>query len=392
MQAKSVLDSSHNKERRLVILNQAVNYLTIGLANAFCQRFDSVTLLTGNLHVQGEPLDPKIKVHYICQWHERPAWRKAVSYVFGLLQIWFLLWTKYRKHEVLFVSVPPMGYLLNLVVRNRFSMVIWDLYPDTLKIAGMSERHPIYRTWAWLNRRSFRSAFRMYTISETLADAISAYVPRERLIVHPIWAVFPDNSRIPPQENLFIREHDLDGKFIVQYSGNIGLTHNVEFLIELADKLQNEPDVLFQIIGRGPRLPKITQLVAERKLANVQLLPFQSDEMFPHSLSAANLGVVILDEKVSRGSVPSKAFNLMGLGIPSLYISGPDSQLAQYASEFGHARCYAPGELEQAADFIRQFARNPNLQMEMSLAAIRAAENFRPRNAERFVESYFDAP
>lgn len=381
-----------NDHRKLVILNQAVNYLTIGLANAFCHRFDSVTLLTGNLHVQGEPPNPKIKVHYICQWHERPAWRKAVSYVFGLLQIWFLLWTKYRKHEVLFVSVPPMGYLLNLVVRNRFSMVIWDLYPDTLKIAGMSERHPIYRTWSWLNRRSFRSAFRMYTISETLADAISAYVPRERLIVHPIWAVFPDNSRIPPQENLFIKEHDLDGKFIVQYSGNIGLTHNVEFLIELADKLQSEPDVLFQIIGRGPRLPRITQLVAERKLVNVQLLPFQSDEMFPHSLSAANLGVVILDEKVSRGSVPSKAFNLMGLGIPSLYIAGPDSQLAQYASEFGHARCYAAGELEQAADFIRQFARNTSLQNEMSLAATRAAENFRPRNAERFVESYFDAP
>ncbi len=284
-----------------------------------------------------------------------------------------------------------MGYLLNLFVRNRFSMVIWDLYPDTLKIAGMRDGHPVYRAWAWLNKLSFKRAYKIFTISETLADAICQYVPRERLIVHPIWAVFPDNSRIPPQANLFIREHQLAGKFIIQYSGNIGLTHNVEFMIDLAEKLQGEPNLLFQIIGRGPRLPKITQLVAIRKLENVQLLPFQSDEMFPHSLSAANLGVVILDEKVSRGSVPSKAFNLMGLGIPSLYISAADSQLAHYAREFGHARCYSPAELEKAADFVRQFAYDPELQSEMSRAAILASENFRPRNAERFVESYFDA-
>ena len=48
-------------------------------------------------------------------------------------------------------------------------------------------------------------------------------------------------------------------------------------------------------------------------------------------LYAANLGVVILDE-IALGSVPSKSYNLMALGIPSLYIAPRESH--KYAQEF----------------------------------------------------------
>jgi len=379
-------------ERKIVIINQAANYLTIGLANAFQSRFESVTLITGSVHVQGEALDDDIRVHTINRWHERPASRKAVSYALGLLRMWWLLMTRYRGHEVLFVSVPPMGYLLNLVLPHRFSMVIWDIYPDTLRITGMKESHPVYRIWAWLNRRSFRKAYRLFTISEVMADALSTYVDRERLIVQPIWSIFRGDERIPRHRNRFVEEHGLAGRFIVQYSGNIGLTHNVELLIDIAERLQDRPDILFQIIGRGPREPYIRRLVNERGLANVQMLPFQSDEMFPHSLSAADLGVVMLNQWVSQGSVPSKTFNLMSFGIPSLYVSAPDSQLARYAEKYGHARCLPHDRIDEIGRFISDLASRPDLQQAMSERAIIAARDFGRHNADHFAAAYFRQP
>jgi hypothetical protein len=164
-------------------------------------------LITGSVHVQGEELDPDIEVHRINRWHERPAWKKAFSFGLALSWMWLLLLTRYRKYEVFFVSVPPMGYLLKLLLPNRFSMVIWDVYPDTLRITGMKETHPVYRLWAALNRRSFRKAWRIFTISEGMAENLSQYVDRRRLIVHPIWSIFQENSRIPPKQNPFVREH-----------------------------------------------------------------------------------------------------------------------------------------------------------------------------------------
>lgn len=66
------------KNRKIVIVNQAVNYLTIGLANAFYEKFEDVTIITGSLHPQGEELNSGIKVKYINKYQERPADRKSV--------------------------------------------------------------------------------------------------------------------------------------------------------------------------------------------------------------------------------------------------------------------------------------------------------------------------
>src|SRR5690606_16285402 len=104
-----------------------------GFCNAFTEQFNEVVLITGSVHVQGEELNAQVKVHYINKWRESPAFKKATSYLTALLRMWWLLMTKYRGYEAFFISVPPMGYLLNLILPNRFSMVIWDVYPDVFK-------------------------------------------------------------------------------------------------------------------------------------------------------------------------------------------------------------------------------------------------------------------
>lgn len=375
--------------RQIVIINQAANYLTVGFANDFAKRADSVTLITGGVHVQGEELSDDVKVDRINRWYESPVKKKAVSYALALGWTWGKLMTKYRDHEVLFVSVPPMGYLLNLVLPHPFSMVIWDVYPDTLKISGMREDHPVFKVWSALNRRSFRGAHRLFTISEPMAEMLERYVERDKLVVHPIWSIFQQNERIPKDDNPFLKEHGLDDKFVVQYSGNVGLTHNVDALVEVAARLQDHEDIVFQIIGRGPRMAHIQRLVREQGLANVQTLPFQSDEMFPASLSAADLGVVMLHESVSRGSVPSKAYNLMSFGVPSLYIAGDDSELARYVERFGHAARFTADQLDEVAAFIVDLAADPARHRQMQSNAEQAAKSFRRSNAMRFVEGYF---
>ena len=48
--------------RKIVIVNQAVNYLTVGIANAFADKFEAVELITGSIHIQGDELNPSVKV------------------------------------------------------------------------------------------------------------------------------------------------------------------------------------------------------------------------------------------------------------------------------------------------------------------------------------------
>ena len=376
------------KDRKIVIVNQAVNYLTIGICNEFAKKFENTSLITGNIHSQGEELDKNILVKYINKWQEEHGIGKFLIYLKALWKIYFLLRTTYRKHEVFFISVPPMAYLLNMIVPNRFSMIIWDVYPDVFKITGMKEKHIIYRIWAKLNKYSFKKAFRLFTIGERMADLLSVYVAREKIIIQPIWSIFQNNSKKSKKNNPFIGAHNLQDKFIVQYSGNIGLTHKVELMVKLAERMQGHGDILFQIIGRGPRVPLLKKMVTEKKMVNCQFLPFQSDDMFPYSLSAADLGVVILDELTSKGSVPSKSYNLMSFGIPSLYFAALDSELNNYADKYGHAKCFTENELEKAIAFIEEIKNNKKLYKELEEKSLNTAGFFKRDNATKFVEYY----
>jgi len=375
-------------DRKVVIVNQASNYLTIDLANSFQQRFKHVSLITGSIHTQGEELHQSIIVTNINHWVERPPLKKLASYLYALIRIFWLLLTKYRRYEVLFISLPPMAYLLNLILPHRFSMLIWDVYPDVFKITGMSERHLIFRTWAYLNKRSFRKAYKIYTIGNRMAEALDNYVNKSKLLVTPIWSISQNFQRIPKSKNIFINKYQLDGKFIVQYSGNIGLTHKVEVLVDIAAQMIEHEHILFQIIGRGPRVAKLRKIVEERNLTNCLFLDFQSDEMFPHSLSAAHLGVVILDENIAKGSVPSKSYNLMSFGIPSLYIAPEYSELADYAKRYNHAKCFTEQQLNEAANFIIQLSIDESLHQELSKNAHNAAKNFTRTNADSIVDLY----
>lgn len=381
---------TNNQYRKIVIVNQAVNYLTIGFANAFNKNFDKVALITGSIHVQGEELDSDIEITKINMWRERPAWKKLASYLLGTIRIWWLLLIKYRNYEVFFVSLPPMAYLLNIILPHKFSIVIWDVYPDIFKVTGMKESHILYRVWSKLNLISFSKAYKVFTISDKMADLLSQYLPSNKLIIQPIWSIFQGNHRVDKIDNPFVKDHNLENKFVVQYSGNIGLTHKVEVMVKIAEKMKNNDDILFQIIGRGPRKLHLQNLVKKKKLPNCVFLPFQSDEMFPFSLSAADIGVVILDELTSKGSVPSKSFNLMSYGIPSLYIASEDSQLNLYSQKYNHAECFKETELEKSVEYILRLKSDNNMYNKYSQNAEKAAKDFRRNNADKFVEKYDD--
>ena len=378
------------KKRRIVIVNQAANYLTVGFANAFIEKFDEVILITGSVHVQGEELDSRIKVLFINKWVEKPASKKFVSYIVAMARMWVLLMIKYRKYEVLFVSLPPMAYLLNLILPHKFSMIIWDIYPDIFKITGMREDHIIYKIWSKLNKKSFSKAHKLFTISDKMAHSLEKYIDKNKIIIQPIWSIFQDNVKIDKVYNPFIKTHGIQEKFIVQYSGNIGFTHNVDVVIEIASILDNSNDILFQIIGRGVKKDSLENKVKERNLTNCMFLPFQSDEMFPFSISAADIGVVVLDETVSTGSVPSKSYNLMSLGIPSLYIASEDSELANYFNLFNHGACFNKNEIHEMAEFILKVSKDKNLYNLLSKNSEDASKKFKRENADILVNKYLN--
>ena len=112
-------------KEKIVFVNQATGYLTIDIINEFAKEYDKVALIAGSIRVQDVPLDPKVEWSKIAVYNRGNNFRKLFSWINGTIKIFYLLLFKYRKYEVFYFTVPPLAYLCSLVLKNKFSILVY---------------------------------------------------------------------------------------------------------------------------------------------------------------------------------------------------------------------------------------------------------------------------
>lgn len=376
--------------RKIVFINQATGYLTIDIVNEFAKsgEFEKVALVAGSIRLQDVPIAKTVKWSKIALYDRGSPRNKLLSWIKGTLQVFWLLLIRFRKYEIFYITIPPFAYLISLILPNRFSILIFDVYPDVLKIFNISENNLIYKLWTKLNNRLFNKAHRLYTIGDGMANLLEKYVSRHKIIIIPNWSGLTEVLEITKDKNKFIESQKITQKFIVQYSGNIGYTHNVEVLVELAQDMQSYTDIYFLIIGRGDKYNTIQHLLSKYQLKNCKLLPFQPDNTLNYTLSAADLGVVLLDEKTAHVSIPSKIYNLQKVGVPILGIADVKSELSRHLSRHKNGKCFSPNEWKSIKDYILFVKNNPSFHNELKINSREAAKYYTMENASKYFNTY----
>lgn len=374
--------------KKIVFVNQSTGYLTIDIINAFAKEYDVVDLLYGEIRVQDIEIDSKVTKRRIGKKSRVSHVRRFIAWFFASIQTFFTLLFRYRKYEIFYVSLPPFAYLSSLLLPNKFSLLMFDVYPDVLKMLNIKESNFIYRVWVGWNKKLFAKAHRVYTIGDSLADLMAQYAPREKINVIPLWTGLADVHPVDKAQNPFVQEHRLQDKFIVQYSGNIGGTHNIEVLIEAAKLLKDQKDILFLIIGRGLKVPLVNKLIEEYALDNCMVLPFQPDNVIRYSIAAADISVVLIEEKIADVSIPSKVYNIMAVGSGILSISPASSEINKLVKHYTIGANFNKDEVAQMADYILQLKNSPALKQQYSNNAVQAAKNYTAANADQYLAIY----
>lgn len=232
---------------------------------------------------------------------------------------------------------PPIlglaGWLAKRLFGMKYVVISYDVYPDLAGRLGVIKPGGlVFRLWDRATRAMLRGADRVIVIGRDMGALVATKVPEAVLELIPNWS---DESHVEPvagPDNPFRAEHGGPGQFIVQYSGRMARTHNVEPILEAAALLRGKP-VLFQFIGDGAKKEKLRRRATELALDNVVFLPYQPREDLASVLSAADLSVVCLDGAFSGLSVPSKAYGIMAAGTAVLALVDTDSEIAMTVDE-----------------------------------------------------------
>ena len=99
------------------------------------------------------------------------------------------------------------------------------------------------------------------------------------------------------------------------YIGTLGLAHGLVTVVDAAERLSDEPDVVFLLIGDGADRARLEEEIRRRKLSNVRLLGLRPRTEIPAWIASIDVALVMLRNlPVFETVIPSKIFEFLAAG------------------------------------------------------------------------------
>jgi glycosyltransferase involved in cell wall biosynthesis len=373
----------------ILLVNQHTVPVFTDVANAFAHGGQRITLFTGHVEAGRVPLDPSIRKIISVRYNRRHTLTRLTSWtLFSIHYFFYLLFCK-KPTQLLVVTNPPIAPFITALVsgfrRIPFHIVVFDLYPETLHTTGIvSQNSWLYKLWQRNNRWTFAKAKNVITLSESMRKAIGKYTSANTTVIFN-WADTEYIKPISRTSNPFIGAHALEGKFVVLYSGNMGLTHDLESLMDAAAIINNNDRIVFLLIGEGGKRQKLELIKSQRRLRNVVFLPYQDAVNFPFAMAAADVGVVTLGTGAESISVPSKTYVNMAAGLALIGITPRNSELNDIIEKYSVGYVVEPNQPKALAEHILRLANDPALLALFKGRSREASINFTPANAEAYI-------
>jgi len=290
---------------------------------------------------------------------------RLINFISFCISAFFSLLLGPKPDVIICQTDPPLSPIAACLVaflrRTKFVCYLQDIYPDIAVQCGKVREGFFIKVLRKFLVWCYCRADRIVVVSNDMRDWLRSHgVDAGKVVVIQNWvdteAIFPIK-----ENNAFRAEHLLDGKFVVMYSGNVGQTQRFDMLLDAAERLKENENVIFMIVGGGVRQQQVKDKVDQRGLTNVKFLDYQPKSRLAHSLSAADLQVVMLDHKMTRLMMPSKLYSALAAGTPVLGIGNPDSHLAEIIVDNGCGWFFGESQLDDLVEQIRIAANNANM-------------------------------
>ncbi len=285
--------------------------------------------------------------------------KRAVAEILFMIRIFLALLRQLQRGDVAITVTAPFVLPYAVVAaarlkRARSVLIMHDLYPDVLVMAGLLKPTSLVtKAIRGLNALMFRGLDAVVTIGRDTEQLLLRYpgVTRDKFRFIPNWATLAPAVRPMASDNPYRRSHS--ARFIVGLSGNLGFTHDPVIVFEAARLLRDDLSIHFLLSGWGIGFDRLKEMQSQAGLPNVSLVDRVADENLEAFLSAADVWLIPYRKNVAGISVPSRFYNLLAVGRPVIIVSEPDAEAALTVREHGLGWVVAPGKPGELAKAIR---------------------------------------
>lgn len=299
-----------------------------------------------------------------------PEFRKnfALSRILNISSYFFsaIAATMRVEHQdyIFTISQPPvLGGLLGVIGKRikkaKLIYNIQDFNPEQVQAVEFTHNRLVLNTMMMLDKFSCRQANRIIIVGRDMVETL-----KKRFAVLPDYVHINnwinEKEIIPlPADNgqvmSFKRKYGLQDKFVIMYSGNIGLYYDLSNILKVIANFRYQKEVVFAFIGEGSVLDTLKDYQEKNHLDNVCFIPYQDKEELVYSLNAGDVHFVVNAKGIKGVSVPSKLYGVMAAGKPVLGILEKDSEARLIVEESDCGMSVDPGDYEAVENLIQSF-------------------------------------
>ncbi len=244
------------------------------------------------------------------------------------------------------------GAVVARLKRCPFVLEVRDLWPDSIVALGQLRSPHAIRVLESVETWLYRSASGIVVNTRSFIDHIASKgVPRERIeLVYN--GVDPELFRPMPVDRELLRAHGLEDRFLVAYIGTLGMAHGLMTLVDCAERMQDQREIVFALIGEGADRARLEEQIRRRKLGNIQLLGLRPRDEIPSWIASVDLLLVMLrDLPVFRTVIPSKIFEFLAQEKPVI-VAAPRGEFRDLMEEAKSAFVIEPERSDQLSAAI----------------------------------------
>ena len=333
------------------------------------QRYDDAS---AELPVNEEVNKVSIRRVWTSQYGRQRLYGRAIDYLtFYSSTLWRLLCTVKKGDVVVAMTDPPLILILAALVTllKRAKLVNWhqDVFPEiasSLGVKGMRGRGA--RVVKSLRNSAISAAAANVVLSRRMAQVLAVEgVDVANLTIISNWSdgheVYPTRA----DENPLRKQWNLQNKFVIGYSGNMGRVHEFAAIIDAAERLQHDTDIVFLFIGGGFYRQQIEDEAEKRGLRNIFFRPYQPRECLLDSLGVPDVHLVSLRPDMEGLVFPSKLYGIMAAGRPTLFVGAENGDVAQILRNEHCGIAVNSGDVDGIVDAIRHFRNDATHRREM---------------------------
>ena len=228
------------------------------------------------------------------------------------------------------ISQPPvlggmLGCYAKKKLKSKLIYNIQDFNPEQTMAVKYSKSKLLLKLLISIDKNICKKSDLIITVGRDMQQTLekrfeNKVVPNNVVINNwidekEIYPVSKDNKKIQEFKN----KYGINNKFVIMYSGNIGLYYDLENIVKIMGKFTSD-DVAYTFIGAGAVKEKLENYVKENNLKNFYFIPYQPKSELIYSLNSADIHLVTNAKGIKGVSVPSKIYGVMATNIPMLGI------------------------------------------------------------------------